>query len=281
MKLRARAAAPILLFLVAAGCAHHAQPLAVPVSGVETHENLHATLYVQTAAEYEAVALQTFRAARSLVEEALSRPGWTALSGRSTGDLPPAVIVDVDETVLDNSAYQARLILAGAEYDPASWKSWVDEAAAEAVPGALEFATWANSRGVTIFYVTNRDADEEPGTRRNLRSLGFPIGSGDVVLTKGEREGWGSDKETRREHVAATHRVVLLIGDDLGDFVPRTWTDVESRRAIIERTRERWGTSWLVIPNPTYGSWLSAVTYGEELASRDDRIEAWKNALEE
>jgi acid phosphatase len=35
--------------------------------------------------------------------------------------LPPALIVDIDETMLDNSPYQARLVRDGKSFDDASW----------------------------------------------------------------------------------------------------------------------------------------------------------------
>src|SRR5690606_11199373 len=135
--------------------------------------------------------------------------------------LPPAVIVDVDETVLDNSYYQARMIRDNTAYSEATWGPWVMEARATAIPGAREFAGYAAKKGVTIFYVTNRMSNLEEATRRNLAAEGFPLSTGvDTVLTRGERKEWSaSAKGPRRAHVASTHRILLLIGDDLGDFV--------------------------------------------------------------
>lgn len=265
-----------LLAAMTIGCAtagtSDPSPSACPeTSCLRTHQNLDSTLYIQTAAEYEAIALQTFTAARALVDQALADPTWNAVGGSEGSGHPPAVIVDVDETVLDNSAYQARLILDDEVYGRESWRAWVDEAHAPSVPGAVEFAKWASDRGVTMIYLTNRRGEEEQGTRRNLETAGFPVREDiDAVLTRGERPEWGSDKTTRREWVARSFRVLLLIGDDLGDFVSVESIGTDQRHAVIEENRNRWGRQWLVLPNPTYGSWMRALLEGapEDPAAR-------------
>ncbi|HUO83852.1 MAG TPA: HAD family acid phosphatase [Thermoanaerobaculia bacterium] len=255
-------------------------PACPEINCVRTHENLDATLYLQTAAEYEAIALQTFRMAQELAERGLADPTWSATTRPARAHLPPAVIVDVDETVLDNSAYQARLILDDTEFGSESWAAWVEEAAADPVPGALEFVQWADANGITMFYVTNRTGEEEAATRRNLLAAGFPVRDDiDTVLTKGEREEWVSDKTTRRAHVDRDFRVLLLIGDDLGDFLPRDWTGVESRSEMVAASRDRWGKQWLVLPNPTYGSWINSL-FPAPPESSEERLEILYEALD-
>lgn len=275
------------LAVLSVGCAHStdvAVPSPAPCPESEclrTHENLDATLFLQTAVEYDAIAIQTFRMARELAEEALEDPSWTAVDGSSGAGLPPAVIVDVDETVLDNSPYQARLILDDEEFGRESWKAWVDEAGAPPIPGAVEFARWAEASGITMFYVTNRRDYEEEPTRRNLAAVGFPIRADiDTVLTRDERTEWGSDKTTRRAHVARDFRVLLLIGDDFGDFLPRTWTGVASRHEMLLANEERWGRQWLVLPNPTYGSWMSTLLDGHDVEGAGERLEILYEALD-
>ena len=152
---------------------------------------------------------------------------------------------------------------AGMTYDRTIWRAWVAESAAAAVPGAREFLAYAQSRGVTPFYVTNRDFDpEHPGTRRNLEKLGFPL-TADTLLMRGGRPEWKSDKSGRRAHVAATHRVVLVIGDDLNDFTNAREKSQAERAAIIGRTESWWGTRWFMLPNPMYGSWERAAIGAE------------------
>ncbi|MDX1622990.1 MAG: HAD family acid phosphatase [Gemmatimonadota bacterium] len=223
-------------------------------------ETLAATLWVQSAAEYEAAAEQIYRAATAALDRAAADSTWTAALEQS-GDrvaLPPAVIVDVDETVLDNTPYEAWTIAEGEEFEPETWGAWVRAAEAEPVPGALGFLREAVRRGITVFYVTNRDHALEEATRRNLALHGFPLEEGrDVLLTRGERQGWTGDKTSRRAAVADSFRVLLLVGDNLGDFVSADLPAAE-RDALVRRHRDRWGEKWFLLPNPIYGSWEEA-----------------------
>lgn len=238
--------------------------------------DIDATLWSQVSAEYRAAAIQAYRSARRQLARALEDSSWTAATEQDAPyrEKPPAVILDVDETVLDNSPYQARLIRLGETYGPETWAPWVREARAPAVPGALSFARFAHRRGVRVFYVTNRDAELEAPTARNLERLGFPMADTlDVLLTEGERPGWDGSKVARREHVADDHRILLLIGDNLGDFTrepqPGRWIREDAavrpggRPARGPRVGDRrWGRRWIVIPNPVYGSWEEAALEG-------------------
>jgi len=139
----------------------------------------------------------------------------------------------------------------------------VQQAAAKPLPGAVEFLRYAASRGVTIFYVTNRDSASEAATRENLIKDDFAMTPGiDNVLLVGEH-GWNSEKAGRRMFVAEHYRIVMLMGDDLGDFIAgvRDSTD-EGRVAAAQAHRERWGKQWIILPNPTYGGWESALFKG-------------------
>lgn len=225
--------ATVSLLALATSCA-------APDQGMRPEDGRLAVAWVRHSPERIALCEQTYRAATTALrhEAALSRLG---------GQLPLAVVVDVDETVLDNSSYNARLVKRGEAFQLATWASWVEERAAPAIPGALAFARTAADLGLRVFYVTNRTAAEEPATRDNLRALGFPLWDGDdgldVVLTRGERASWeGSGKATRREAVARTHTIVLYVGDDRGDFPAEG--------------PESFGESWFVLPNPMYGSWV-------------------------
>jgi 5'-nucleotidase (lipoprotein e(P4) family) len=244
------------------------------------HEILAATLWTQTAVEHDAVWLQAYRQARDLLDRALKDKKWTAAL-EQTGKikkLPPAIILDIDETVLDNSANEARAVLKDAEFTAASWDQWVSESAAGALPGALAFTLYARSRGVTVFFVTNRDAKNEDATRRNLARLGFPLDAAkgpatDTVLTRGERPEWNSEKSTRRQYVAQSYRVLLLVGDDLGDFMSNVRASVAERRRMAAAHAEMWGTRWIVLPNPMYGSWESALYDHDFSLARRARME--------
>ena len=228
---------------------------------------LDATLWLQSAAEAKALALQVWQTASGRLDAALGDPRWTACVEQSAVDgyeqLPPAVIVDVDETVLDNSPYQARLVLDGASYASSTWKSWVEEKKAGPLPGSLAFLQEAAQRGIAVYYVTNRAADLEEATRKNLAQWGFPLATGfDCVLCKNEKPEWSSDKTTRRARIALRHRVLFLFGDDLGDFLPKAKRSPAERHQAVNETAGWWGSRWFMLPNPTYGSWERSLLAG-------------------
>ncbi|HXV64637.1 MAG TPA: 5'-nucleotidase, lipoprotein e(P4) family [Vicinamibacteria bacterium] len=246
------------------------------------HENLNAVLWVQTSVEYRALALQSYLDAKRALDDALANPDWSAATEQA-GDfssLPPAVVLDIDETVLDNSPYQARLMLGGRNFEETTWQAWCREMRATAVPGALDFTRYASSQGVTIFYVTNRRKAVEEATVDNLRAIGFPLAEDrDVILTRGEN-GWdASDKTARREHVASRYRVLLLIGDNLGDFVEIPGGSPEARETVYERYQDYWGTRWIVLPNPQYGSWESALFDSDFSLTDEERLKRKRQGL--
>lgn len=289
-----RLLAPALLFL--AGCLSVTTtptptPAPAPVAAAPAeapcnaaHSILAATLWMQSSAEYDASALQTYATARRMLDAALADPSWTAEPQQTSpfASKPPAVILDLDETAIDNSTFEARAILSGKIFDGKAWDDWVNESSAKAVPGAAEFLSYAKSRGVTPFYITNRDDHEEPGTRRNLEKLGYPLGTTeDTLLTRGERPEWKvSDKGPRRAHVASSYRVLLLLGDDLNDFANAREKSVAERDRIIADNAARWGTQWFILPNPVYGSWeraligsTSSLSPCEQLQKRIEKLE--------
>jgi acid phosphatase len=230
-------------------------------------DGLNAVAWVQTSVEYRASALQAWRSARLSLERALKDKRWTAAL-EQTGNarrLPPAIIVDIDETVLDNSPGQARFLLEGSgRYSQQQWEQWSAESRAEPVPGAREFLSAAAARGVTVFYISNRGQQEAEATRRNLVEKGFPFRNataadlGDALLLRGERPEWTSDKSSRRAAVAAHYRVLMLCGDDLNDFFPARMKP-EERMAKARAYDAWWGERWIILPNPMYGSWEDAL----------------------
>jgi acid phosphatase len=253
-----------------------AQPGAAPAVR-HTHENLNAIVWMQTSVEYRAATTQAYRAAQAALDRALADTRSTA-AVEQTGDpsgLSPAVILDLDETVLDNSAFQARQVadstpVKGVGYDPAAWSRFVGEEKSGAIAGAVEFLKYARAHGVTPIYVTNRnvkDADGhgEAATRDLLRKLGIPVDeTPDTLLLRGEN-GWdSSDKGPRRAFVAQHYRILLLVGDNFEDFVsvPPEGRSIAARDTLAAKYADRWGTQWIMLPNPTYGSWEQAVTLG-------------------
>ena len=238
-------------------------PSAAPA--IETHENLNAVLWMQTSAEYEAAVRGVYAAARSSLDRALSDTSWSALPEGERGDgfetLPPAIIVDADETMIDNSPFQARHVRDGTPFSGESWEAWVNERRALAMPGAVDFANEVQRRGVAVYFITNRDAPAETdSTIANLRALGFPIAAdGSNVLLRGDARGPGREKSARRRWVAGRHRVVLMLGDNLGDFMDGVSATIAQRQALIAPYADWWGVRWFMQPNPSYGSWESAL----------------------
>jgi acid phosphatase len=161
-------------------------------------------------------------------------------------------------------------------YATSTWDPWVEEARATAVPGAVEFAQYAAKKGVTVFYVTNRTANLEAATRKNLAAENFPLADTiDTVLARGERPEWSaSAKGPRRAFVARDYRILLLVGDDLGDFVVDASGTPDERETRAAAQSDWWGRRWIMVPNPTYGSWERAIT-----ASAQDPNVARRRAL--
>ena len=259
-------------------------PVGPVVVDADANENLHAVLWTQTATEYRALALQTYAAARDALDDALADASWTAMPEQleleGYAELPPAVVLDVDETVLDNAAYQARLIEDDAVYDRESWSAWVAEEAAPAVPGALAFTRAADSLGIAVIYLTNRRGPGEAATRNNLAALGFPLDeSFDAVLTRGDLTRTGEpefdtgEKGPRREYVAERFRVLQLLGDNLGDFLSDVETTVEARTDLAAPYAGWWGQRWFMLPNPQYGSWEGALFDNDYRLSREEKLD--------
>jgi acid phosphatase len=237
---------------------------AAPPVSVSLHRR-NETLWASESAEYTAVALQTYAGAAKKLVAALDDSTWTACLEQQPGyeSLPPAIIIDLDETVLDNRPFQMRLIRNNLAFDESHWNEWVREGRSDAIPGALDFLMEAERRDVTVFFVTNRDHEVEPPTRKNLALLGLPLNSDmDTVLTKHEQPDWTRDKTTRRRLIAESYRVLLLLGDDLDDFVGSPSESRDSRQATVLANRVMWGEKWFVLPNPLYGGWVTPTLKG-------------------
>lgn len=246
---------------------------ATATQAAEADDGLNATLWMQTSVEYAGVTTEAYRLAGIMLDRALADASWTALpqeQGKGYADKPPAVILDIDETVLDNSRYQAWTIVHGKTFDHRTWADFVNSVDSTPVPGSLEFTKYADSKGVKVFYVSNRAGALEEATRRNLEKYGYPLGGNvDTVLLWGEKPEWkASEKSPRRLHVARDYRVLLLLGDNFGDFVDGYRGSLEERRALMEANREMWGTRWIVLPNPSYGSW-EAAAFGHDHGAPD------------
>ena len=243
-------------------------------------QSMLSVLYVQTSTEFAANNIQTFNNASKALDMALKDKTWTAALEQKDNFVSkdPAIIIDVDETVLDNSSFQSRTILSGLSY-PNGWAKWVNESKATAVEGVYEFLHYANESNVKIFYVTNRLESFREPTIRNLKSLGLPFDDNINSLIMREDEDV-RDKTKRRKNIAENYRIVLLLGDQLTDFISTKEAYVfhSDRKKLANKYSDMWGSKWFMITNPTYGRWELSI-YDEMPKSEEEAIQKRKETL--
>lgn len=230
--------------------------------------------WVRSAAEYEALSLQAFGAASEDLQKFIDDPSWSALPGQSdAAELPLAIIADVDETIVSNVEFQVILVQ---PFSNSVMNTWNDEHTAKPVPGAIAFVRLAQEAGVEVFFVTNRPCELKKGiddpcpqkavTLQDLIEVGVDVDNDHLMLAN-EELGWDREKLSRREHIAKTHRVIMLLGDDLSDFIACSrekllhpcseGATITSRQAATVELSHYWGEGWYVLPNPMHGSWTS------------------------
>ncbi len=241
-------------------------------AAVVADDRLNALVWQMTSAEYEGAARTAYVTAKAALDRALKNKKHSAAE-EQTGNfskLPPAIIMDIDETVLDNGPVQVHMLIDTKTKPGELMSKWFDRAVAKPTPGAAEFIQYAQSKGVEVFFISNRNADKEAPTRKNLESIGVKFPAFDTVFLERERD-WKYDKGARRAEVAKTHRVLLLIGDDFGDFATMGTKPASERRAYAQAQAERWGKDWIMIPNPMYGSWENAAINFNFRATPEER----------
>ncbi len=231
----------LLLISLSFGCGSNDTPRTP-----NEHLVLSAVWY-QTSGEMRALSYQAYTLARLRLDEDLSK--------RKNGK-GRAVVVDIDETVLDNSPHTAKMIVDGKGF-PYGWTEWVNAAKARPLPGAVEFLAYASSKGYRVVYISNRSARGElEGTMKNLQEAGCPQAEPENLLLKEDVSG----KDPRRARVQETHEIVLLLGDNLNDFASVfEKRSVADRSAAVDSLRSEFGKRFIVFPNPMYGDWESAV----------------------
>lgn len=211
-----------------------------------------ATLYNHYAAEYKALAYQAYNIARMRLDQIAHAHRW---------EKKRAVVVDIDETVLNNTPYEAEALLRDKPY-PACWDSWMRLAQARAIPGAVSFLNYAQSQGFEVFYISNRQARYTRQTVANLKEAGFPNANATHVLLRRPKSADNpnpSSKESRREQVRKQgYHIALYMGDNLGDFYETQSTSAKRNRQV-EAKRRRFGRRFILLPNAMYGSWARAL----------------------
>lgn len=216
----------------------------------------NAVLWQQYSGEYRALCFQAYNFARLSLKEAL----WEQANGKLN-----CVIVDADETILDNSAFQGHEIRKGVSYVQNDWTEWTGLALADTVPGALAFLKFASSKGVEVFYVTNREGADREGTIKNLSKFGFPNVDDSHILLKTTT----SDKESRRQDILKKYNVLLLCGDNLSDFSNVFYREGKDTKAQVNLSQQLFGSKFIVLPNPMYGDWEKLLYQGDKLNDKD------------
>ena len=208
-----------------------------------SNQLVNSVLWYQKSDEMKAIYLQNFNIAKSIVE-------MQALKNQNQKNL--AVVVDIDETMLDNSPFEGMLIHRNKSFNSSLWNDWVSKEAAKALPGAVEFTQFAKSMNVEIFYISNRSINTLEHTIRNLQKQGFAYADSSHVLLKTNT----SDKTQRREQVKSLYKVILYIGDNMGDFGQEYSKIAKEYDSLsIHRNKQLWGSYYIVMPNPMYGIW--------------------------
>ena len=212
---------------------------------------IQAQVWTQNSAEYRALCYQAFNAAKMNLD--------ALFFFEKEYDKPLAIIADVDETVLDNSPYDGKLILNNTAYNRESWVEWGNLEIANAIPGSLEFLIYASEKNVEIFYISNRYSEQLEATVNNLKKLGFPDAKESNVLLRGDTRS----KSERRKSVSDNYEVIMLIGDNLSDFNDEFEIKLYNERSNqTDKLKNEFGTKLIVLPNPNYGDWESNGLFG-------------------
>lgn len=228
-------------------------------------ELLDAVLWVQNSAEYKACCYQAFNFAKIAVENNLKEMKL---------DKPAAVVFDLDETLLDNSKYEAQLIKDAKVFSKKIWTEWCNAEAATAVPGAMEFIEYIMSKGIEVVYISNRlDKSEKEATILNMKKIGFP----DIKPENMKFKINTSSKADRRKEIESKYNVILYVGDNLADFndIFEQRTKKDDKTTTIKKQQNLLGTYYIILPNPMYGDWAETLenTTQERI---DSNIQGWR-----
>lgn len=244
-------------------------PKAPEAPSVRTSDQLvMSTLWYQNSTEARYLYEQAYRLAAEMLKNNIE---GVQADRRS-------IIVDIDETVLDNSPYEARLVQKGQSYDSKSWAEWVWEADADLLPGAEEFLRTAETMGVEVFYISNRSSDLLDPTMQNLMEHNLPFADPEHILLQGED---GSSKIGRRDQVKSVSRVLLLVGDQMTDFSETFGQEIspDEEQMIDPALMDSLQRSFVLVPNPMYGTFEKTV-YPEGMDLSDEqKVEYRKRAL--
>ena len=229
------------------------------------NQNTMAVAWYQTSAECKALYLQGYNIARRNLDQDLAQASAQ----------PRAIILDIDETVLDNSPYQAYNALHDEQF-PDHWNDWVNAAKAKPVPGAKDFLNYANQNGVQIYYVSDRSTGQLKATKKNLANQGLPQATDDHILLKGKND---KSKETRRQAIEKNNNVIMFFGDSLTDMNDPKSPSVKDRYQDVMENANQFGSKYIILPCPMYGGWEGALYGGNYDISNAQKTKDRKSHL--
>lgn len=191
---------------------------------------------------------------------------------------PKAVVLDIDETVLNNFGSVIGDYLTGEGYSKERFTAWSSEERAIPVAGADEFLKTAKELGVEVFYISNRYSEDLEYTINNMNKLGLPNADAEHILVKTD----SSNKAERIAKVEENYEIVMFVGDNLNDFPEGFDKKTNSeRKDMVSTVEDKFGTDYIIIPNPAYGDWEGA-TFNYDYSKTDaQKIEDRNNALNE
>lgn len=227
-----------------------------------------ALQYQYVSGEVEALQYQTYNLAAEKIKS-------IAKSYKETKSM--AVVLDLDETVLNNYGSEIGDYIEGKPYAQDRWTAWVLKEKGTIIPGADTFLNTVKSLGIQIYYISNRSAAEQDATIDNLIKLGLPNADKEHVLVKTD----SSSKQARVDAVAKTNNIIMYVGDNLGDFPSDFYKKLnDERKEIVEKNKDKFGTQYIILPNAVYGDWDNA-TFSYDYTKTDaqkiqDRIDALK-----
>lgn len=254
--------ASLITVLIVSSCSSTADVATVSESYSKqlSQQNVDAVIWTATSAEMFYASHQAFDLANYKLRAKLNK---------EEKDRPMAVVMDLDETVIDNSPYSIEQIALGKTFNPDTWYEWCMEANAELLPGALAFIKKCEELNVEVFYISNRSVETLEGTIANLQKFGIKATSRNVLLKEDE-----SDKTSRRNIVLAKYDVLLYLGDNLRDF-SEIFKDRASNygKDVVQEELGNLRENFILIPNPMYGDW-KAPLYGEKRLSQEEKLKA-------
>jgi len=210
-------------------------------NNVKISKKDHSLYWQKNSAEYVALSYQAYNLAKFRLDEKLN----------SEFNKRPAIVIDLDETVLNNLPYNEMLIDSSEVFTQESWSKWVNKKIATKVPGSLEFINYAKSKNVKIVYLSNRRVENYDPTKENLVSLGYPFDEDTLMLLRDET----SDKTARR-NTLNDYEIIMLLGDNLADFNSVFYKKSNNERIrSVDSLSKMFGDKFIVFPNLIYGDW--------------------------